>query len=159
MNDPARASVSRAQPHQYVTFALGGGEYGIEIAHVQEFKGYCPVTPVPRMPPYLRGVINLRGVIMPVFDLRVRFGLTAALSDFTVIIVAVVRERTVGLIVDSVSDVIDIDPTTIQETPDFSTRLPTAFLRGMAKTNDRLVILLDLDHLIAADAETVLATS
>ena len=154
----ANRSATRA-PNQYVTFTLGDGEYGIEILNVQEFKGYCAVTPVPNMPPHLRGVMNLRGVIIPVFDLRVRFGLEAALNDFTVIVVAVVNGRTVGLVVDTVSDVIEIDASAIQETPEFSRRAPTAFLRGMAKTNDRLVILLDLDHLVSIDAQPALAPS
>lgn len=157
MNQSTDNGASVAASSQYVTFTLGDGEYGIEILNVQEFKGYRAVTPVPNMPPYLRGVMNLRGVIIPVFDLRVRFGLAAPLNDFTVIVVAVVKTRTVGLVVDTVSDVIDISSSDIQETPEFSERAPTAFLRGMAKTNERLVILLDLDHLVSIDTEPALA--
>jgi purine-binding chemotaxis protein CheW len=148
------------EQNQYVTFTLGEGEYGVEILHVQEFKGYCAVTPVPNMPPHLRGVMNLRGVIIPVFDLRVRLGLDAPLNDFTVIVVAVVKNRTVGLVVDTVSDVLNIAPSDVQATPEFSARVPTAFLRGMARVNERLVILLDLDHLVSIDVvEPALAAS
>jgi purine-binding chemotaxis protein CheW len=159
MNDLSVKALSRAERSQYVTFTLGDGEYGVEILNVQEFKGYSAVTPVPNMPPSLRGVMNLRGVIIPVFDLRIRFGLAADLSDFTVIVVAVIKNRTVGLVVDTVSDVIDIAPGDIQETPEFSSRAPTAYLRGMAKISERLVILLNLDQLINLDGESVLAAS
>jgi purine-binding chemotaxis protein CheW len=139
------------QQQQYVTFTLGSVDYGIEILSVQEFKGYSAVTPVPNMPAHVRGVMNLRGIIIPVFDLRVRFGLPAPLDELSVIVVAVVESRTVGLVVDTVSDVIDIAPSDIQETPEFSERVPTAFLRGLAKTGERLVILLDLKHLVSLD--------
>ncbi|HEY6878675.1 MAG TPA: chemotaxis protein CheW [Polyangiales bacterium] len=144
-------SSKSASPSQYVTFTLGDVDYGIEILSVQEFKGYSAVTPIPKMPTYLRGVMNLRGIIIPVFDLRVRFGLPAPLDELSVIVVAVVQGRTVGLVVDTVSDVIDIQPSDIQETPEFSGRVPTAFLRGLAKTGERLVILLNLEHLVALD--------
>ena len=146
------ASSTRAgDQHQYVTFTLGSVDYGIEILSVQEFKGYSAVTPVPNMPSHVRGVMNLRGIIIPVFDLRVRFGLPAPLDELSVIVVAVVENRTVGLVVDTVSDVIDIAPGDIQETPEFSGRVPTAFLRGLAKTGERLVILLNLKHLVSLD--------
>ena len=159
MNENTAALVGGNDPNQYVTFTLGDGEYGIEILNVQEFKGYGAVTAVPNMPRYLRGVMNLRGVIIPIFDLRVRLGLEATLNDFTVIVVAVVKNRTVGLVVDTVSDVIDIAPSDIQETPEFSARASSAFLRGMARTNERLVILLDLNHLVNIDAEPALAAN
>lgn len=151
MNLPSTNVLNNDLNHQYVTFTLGNVDYGIEILSVQEFKGYSAVTPVPNMPAYVRGVMNLRGIIIPVFDLRVRFGLPAPLDELSVIVVAVVQKRTVGLVVDTVSDVIDIADHDIQETPEFSGRLPTAFLRGLAKTGERLVILLNLEHLVALD--------
>lgn len=151
MNLPA-INVLNNDKHQYVTFTLGNVDYGIEILSVQEFKGYSAVTPVPNMPAHVRGVMNLRGIIIPVFDLRVRFGLPAPLDELSVIVVAVVQNRTVGLVVDTVSDVIDIAQNDVQETPEFSGRVPTAFLRGLAKTgDDRLVILLNLEHLVSLD--------
>jgi purine-binding chemotaxis protein CheW len=150
MNLPT-ASTQTQDLSQYVTFTLGNVDYGIEILSVQEFKGYSAVTPVPNMPSYVRGVMNLRGIIIPVFDLRVRFGLPAPLDELSVIVVAVVDGRTVGLVVDTVSDVIDIKQSDIQETPEFSSRVPTAFLRGLAKTGDQLVILLNLEHLVSLD--------
>ena len=151
MNENLVVERPSSEQNQYVTFTLGEGEYGVEILHVQEFKGYSAVTPVPNMPPHLRGVMNLRGVIIPVFDLRVRLGLDAPLNEFTVFVVAVVKGRTVGLVVDTVSDVLNIAPADVQATPEFSARVPSAFLRGMARINERLVILLDLDHLVSLD--------
>ncbi|HEY6882232.1 MAG TPA: chemotaxis protein CheW [Polyangiales bacterium] len=147
------SAAANAERSQFITFTLGQGEYGVEILNVQEFKGYSAVTSIPNTPPHLRGVMNLRGVIVPVFDLRIRLGLDAALNDFTVIVVAVVKGRTVGLVVDTVSDVIDITPEDIQGTPELSSRTSTAYLRGMAKISDRLVILLNLDQLIGIDDE------
>jgi purine-binding chemotaxis protein CheW len=151
MNVPATGTSQGGDLSQYVTFTLGNVDYGIEILSVQEFKGYSAVTPMPNMPAYVRGVMNLRGIIIPVFDLRVRFGLPAPLDELSVIVVAVVDSRTVGLVVDTVSDVIDIRQSDIQETPEFSSRVPTAFLRGLAKTGDQLVILLNLEHLVSLD--------
>jgi purine-binding chemotaxis protein CheW len=158
MNLPT-ASTQTQDLGQYVTFTLGNVDYGIEILSVQEFKGYSAVTPVPNMPSYVRGVMNLRGIIIPVFDLRVRFGLPAPLDELSVIVVAVVDGRTVGLVVDTVSDVIDIKQSDIQETPEFSSRVPTAFLRGLAKIGDQLVILLNLEHLVSLDDFTAPAAN
>jgi purine-binding chemotaxis protein CheW len=152
------AADAQADLGQYVTFTLGSVDYGIEILSVQEFKGYTAVTPIPNTPAYVRGVMNLRGIIIPIFDLRVRFGLPAPLDELSVIVVAVVEGRTVGLVVDTVSDVIDIKQSDIQETPEFSSRVPTAFLRGLAKVSDRLVILLNLERLVSLDDAPVQAT-
>lgn len=157
--NPETQSTLNSDKEQYVTFTLGNVDYGIEILSVQEFKGYTSVTPVPNMPPHVRGVMNLRGIIIPVFDLRVRFGLPAPLDELSVIVVAVVKNRTVGLVVDTVSDVIDIAQSDIQETPEFSSRIPTAFLRGLAKAGERLVILLNLEHLVSLDEITAQAAN
>jgi purine-binding chemotaxis protein CheW len=137
--------------NQYVTFTLGEVEYAIQILNVQEFKGYCPLTPIPNMPAYVRGVMNLRGVIIPVYDLRLRFGLNAPIDQLSVIVVAVVEQRTVGLVVDAVSDVIDIAPSDVQEMSELSSRAPNSCVRGMAKANDRLVVLLHLEHLVSME--------
>lgn len=137
--------------HQYVTFTLGTADYGVQIMNVQEFKGYSAVTAIPNMPAYVRGVLNLRGTIIPVFDLRLRFGLPAPLNELSVIVVAIVGNRTVGLVVDTVSDVVDIRASDIQETPELSGRVPTAYLRGLAKMGERLVILLNLERLVSVD--------
>jgi purine-binding chemotaxis protein CheW len=144
-------ATSDEHSHQYVTFTLGDTDYGIQIMNVQEFMGYSSVTPIPNTPKYVRGVLNLRGTIIPVFDLRLRFGLPARLYELSVIVVAIVANRTVGLVVDAVSDVVDIKASDIQETPELSGRAPTAYLRGLAKMGQRLVILLNLEHLVSID--------
>jgi purine-binding chemotaxis protein CheW len=138
--------------NQYVTFSLGPVEYGIQILKVQEFKGYVPLTPIPNMPAYVRGVMNLRGVIIPVFDLRLRFGLEAVVDQLSVIVVAVVDQRTVGLVVDAVSDVIDIMPEDIQDMADPAQASAASHIRGMAKAGDKLIVLLNLESMLGTDS-------
>src|SRR5438105_13877699 len=105
--------------NQYLTFALGDEEYGVEILKVQEIRGYAPITPIPNTPPHIKGVMNLRGAIIPVVDLRRKLAMPATeCSPFTVIIVVTVGTRVMGVIVDAVSDVLDIPPMDIQPTPD-----------------------------------------
>jgi purine-binding chemotaxis protein CheW len=134
---------------QYLTFRLGGEEYGVEILKVQEIKGYSPVTPIPNMPAYLKGVMNLRGTIVPVVDLRSKFSMAQAdYNQFTVIIVVTVGTKVMGLIVDAVSDVLNIPKSDIQATPDFGGQVDARYINGMAKTSDKLVVLLDIDRVM-----------
>ena len=134
---------------QYLTFRLGEEEYGVEILKVQEIRGYTAITPVPNTPAYLKGVMNLRGTIVPVVDLRAKFGMEAAeYTAFTVIIVLTVGTKVVGLIVDAVSDVLNIPKTDIQATPDFGAQVDARFISGMAKAGDKLVVLLDIDRVL-----------
>ncbi len=138
-----------ADLNQYLTFALGEEEYGIEILKVQEIKGYSGITPIPNTPPHIRGVMNLRGTVVPVVDLRIKFGREGRdYSKFTVIVVVKVGEKIVGLVVDAVSDVLDIPSSEIRPTPDLGGRTDTRFISGMAPTNDKLVVLLDIDRLL-----------
>ena len=137
---------------QYLTFRLGEEEYGVEILKVQEIKGYTAITPVPNTPAYLKGVMNLRGTIVPVVDLRAKFGMEAAeYTAFTVIIVLTVGTKVMGLIVDAVSDVLNIQKTDIQATPDFGAQVDARFISGMAKAGDKLVVLLDIDRVLGGD--------
>jgi purine-binding chemotaxis protein CheW len=131
--------------NQFVTFLLGPSEYALEILAVQEFKVHGPVTRVPNMPSFLRGVMNLRGVIVPVFDLRIRFGMPADCTPSTVIMVAHAQSRTVGLVIDGVSDVVELAPTDIQLPPELG-NAADAVLRGVARVGERLVMLLDLER-------------
>ena len=146
---------------QYLTFRLRDEEYGVEILKVQEIKGYTAITPVPNTPAYLKGVMNLRGTIVPVVDLRAKFGMEAAeYTAFTVIIVLTVGTKVMGLIVDAVSDVLNIPKTDIQATPDFGAQVDARFISGMAKAGDKLVVLLDIDRVLGGDAAAALeATS
>ncbi|MET0287983.1 MAG: chemotaxis protein CheW [Polyangiales bacterium] len=148
---PKPAAIAEPERKQFVTFTVGNGEYGLEILDVREFKAYGAITHVPNMPAFLRGVMNLRGIIIPVFDLRVRFGQNAARNETTVIVVAEVEGRTSGLVVDAVSDVIDLDVKDISDTPELATHEATSFLRGLAKLEDRLIMLLNLEELIAIE--------
>lgn len=131
---------------QYLTFTIGSEEYGIEILKVQEIKGYSAITPIPSAPPYVRGVINLRGTIVPVIDLRARFGMTEeAYTKFTVIIVVNLGRRVVGLVVDAVSDVLNVGEEDVDPPPPLGVGVETAFMTGLAKMGERLVLLLDIE--------------
>ena len=138
---------------QYLTFTLGGEEYAVDILRVPEIKGYSAVTSIPNAPAYVKGVMNLRGTVVPVFDMRLKFGMEPRAYDrFTVIVVVNVGERVVGLIVDSVSDVLDIAASAIEPTPDLGAGVDTRVLQGIARTNDRLVTLLDIDAVVELDS-------
>ena len=145
---------------QYLTFQLRDEEYGVEILKVQEIKGYTAITPVPNTPAYLKGVMNLRGTIVPVVDLRAKFGMEAAeYTAFTVIIVLTVGTKVMGLIVDAVSDVLNIPKTDIQATPDFGAQVDARFISGMAKAGDKLVVLLDIDRVLGGDTAAALGAT
>ena len=134
---------------QYLTFRLGDEEYGVEILKVQEIKGYSTVTPIPNMPDYLKGVMNLRGTIVPIVDLRAKFAMAQAdHNQFTVIIVVTVGTKVMGLLVDAVSDVLNIPKGDVQPTPDFGGQVDARYINGMAKTGDKLVVLLDIDRVM-----------
>lgn len=142
---------------QFLTFKLRDEDYGVEILKVQEIKGCSKITPIPNSPSYVHGVMNLRGTVVPVIDLRARFGLPATdFTQFTVIIVVNVGTRVVGLIVDAVSEVLDIPDSDIDEAPDLGASMNANFLSGMGKAGDRLVMLLDIDRLLGDES---LATS
>lgn len=137
---------------QYLTFRLGEEEYGVEILKVQEIKGYSAITPIPNTPAYLKGVMNLRGTIVPVVDLRAKFTMAEAeYNQFTVIIVLTVGTKVMGLVVDAVSDVLNIPRADIQATPDFGAQVDARFISGMARAGDKLVVLLDIDKVLGGD--------
>jgi purine-binding chemotaxis protein CheW len=141
---------------QYLTFRLDREEYGIEILRVQEIKGYDHLTPVPSTPHYMKGVMNLRGTVVPIIELRARFGMPEREVDqFTVIIVVNVGSRVVGLLVDTVSDVLDIPAEAICDTPDLAAGVEEQYLTGMGKVSDKLVMLLDLQKLIGAEVASL----
>jgi purine-binding chemotaxis protein CheW len=134
---------------QYLTFVLGTEEYGIELLKVQEIKGYISVTPIPNTPPYIKGVMNLRGAVIPVVDLRARFGMEGInYTQFNVIIVINVGTRVMGLLVDAVSDVLSLVPGDLRAAPDFGTQVDTRFITGMAAAGDKIAVLLDIDRLL-----------
>lgn len=151
----SREAEARAQ---YLTFHLGEEEYGIEILRVQEIRGYTAATPIPNSPSWVRGIMNLRGTIVPVVDLRAKLGLEpTAYGRFTVIIVVNVGTRVIGLIVDSVSDVLSFSPQDVQPAPDLGGGSEGRFARGIARVQESLVVLLDLERVLGgADFQSAL---
>ena len=138
-----------ADGSQFLTFSLGEELYGVDILRVQEIKGYTAVTKIPNTPPHIKGVLNLRGTIVPIVELRTKFGLpTIEYTMFTVIVVVVVRDKVMGLIVDAVSDVLDIEKKDIQAAPEFGAKADVTFLNGIGKSGDKLIALLDIDRLL-----------
>lgn len=143
---------------QALTFRLGSEDYGIDILRVQEIKGYSAITPIPNTPVYLRGMMNLRGAVIPVIDLRLKFGATEAPCDrFTVVIVANVGTRTVGLVVDAVSDVIDLVADNTQPPPDLGHSIDTSYLVSVTRIGERLISLLNIEAIVGADVGVVAA--
>jgi purine-binding chemotaxis protein CheW len=134
---------------QFLTFSLGGEEYGVDILKVQEIKGYVPATRVPNSPPEVVGVLNLRGTIVPIVDLRRKFGLDAIEYDaFAAIVVVVVSNQIKGMVVDRVSEVVSIPNAEIEDAADCGSGIGENLLRGMAQVGDKLVILLDVDAVL-----------
>ena len=141
-----------ADENQYLTFVLGGEQYGLEILKVQEFKVHTGVTRMPNTPPHVKGVTNLRGAVVPIIDLRTRFSLPELPYDrFTVFIIAIVGTKIVGLVVDSVEDVVDLPPAVIQPTPELAASLGGVYVRGIANIDNRLIAVLDIDRIVSAD--------
>lgn len=149
------AAVSAGGSSQYVTFVCAGVEYGIEILRVQEIKGWDGVTRVPYTPPYMLGVMNLRGVIVPVIDLRVRFGLAPKSFDSSTVVIVVrvevaEREKTVGIVVDAVSEVYSVAADAVKPTPDLGGSAEDACVSGLTSVDDKMVMLLDTNRLVAS---------
>lgn len=147
---------------QFLTFSLGDELYGVDILRVQEIKGYTAVTKIPNTPPHIKGVLNLRGTIVPIIELRTKFGMpTISYTMFTVIVVVVVRDRVMGLVVDAVSDVLNIEHKDVQPPPEFGGSVDVTFLSGIGKSGDKLVSLLDIGRLLVDPAikETVSAAA
>jgi len=142
---------------QYLTFSLAGEEYGVDILGVQEVKVWTTVTVLPNTPGYIKGVLDLRGAIVPIIDLRARFGIEAVDYDDTTVIVVLKlnienRDRIIGLVVDSVSDVLDIRQSDIKSIDEFDLRSRSEAVTGVATVNSKLVIMLDASRLYASSA-------
>jgi purine-binding chemotaxis protein CheW len=140
-----------AAPHEYLAFTLGGEEYGIDILKVQEIRGYDTVTRIANAPTFIKGVINLRGHIVPIVDMRIKFNLDAVTYDaFTVVIILNVAGRVVGMVVDGVSDVLTLAVEQIRPAPEFGAACDTRYLVGLAAVDDRMLILVDIERLICS---------
>jgi purine-binding chemotaxis protein CheW len=137
---------------QFVTFTLEEEIYGIEVLKVHEIIGMTQITHVPNTLPFMKGVINLRGSVVPVIDIRNKFSMAERTYDtFTVIIITEVNERLIGIIVDSVSDVINIPTSNIQEAPHYTAKIETDFIRGIGRVDEKMVIILDVDRILTID--------
>ncbi len=141
---------------QYLSFNLGGEDYGLDILKVQEIRGWEAVRQLPDTPDYIKGVLDLRGTIVPIIDLRIRFhvGVAEYLTTTVIIVVATAkdgRSQVMGVVVDGVSDVLDVDSSTLRPAPNLGTRISTRFIHGMVSQDSRMVVLLDMDKLLDPD--------
>ena len=149
-----------AQAGKYLTFYLASEEYGVEILKVHEIIGMLPITRVPRTPPFVRGVINLRGKVIPIIDLRERFGMSQEGAEETCIIVVQVHGIQLGVVVDKVSEVLNIAEGDLEPTPSFGVDVNTEYLLGLAKGDGRVRLLLDIDRVLTAtEADSVQSVS
>lgn len=149
---------------EFLIFTLGDAEYGIDILKVQEIRGYDQVTHIANTPDFIKGVTNLRGVIVPIIDLRIKFeqeGVTY--NDNTVVIVLNLEHRVVGIVVDGVSDVLSLTTDQIRPAPEFSVKMSTEYLTGLGSIDDRMLILVDIEKLLSSEemelVDTVAKTS
>lgn len=143
---------AEAGNQEFLVFSLGDEEYAIDILKVQEIRGYENVTRIANAPDFIKGVTNLRGVIVPIVDLRIKFHLERVeYGGQTVVIVVNVAERVVGIVVDGVSDVMTLTPEQIKPAPEFGVTLSSDFLSGLGSLEDRMLVLVDIDKLLTSD--------
>ena len=141
-----------AKALEFLSFTLGQEEYGIDIQKVQELRGYDAVTRIANAPEHIKGVVNLRGIIVPIVDMRIKFNLGAPSYDqFTVVIILNIASRVMGMVVDSVSDVITLKAEQIKPAPEMGSVLDTEYLMGLGTLDERMLILIDLDRLMSSD--------
>ena len=145
------AQEDASQGKEFLAFKLGAEEYGIDILKVQEIRGYEAVTRIANAPEFIKGVINLRGIIIPVVDMRIKFRLgSAEYGPFTVVIILNIGNRVVGMVVDAVSDVTTLAPEQIKAAPDMGSSIDTDHITGLGTIDDRMLILVDIDKLMSS---------
>ena len=155
--DPPQGGTAAAQAGKYLTFSLAQEEYGLEILKVREINGYMDITAVPQTPHHVKGVINLRGQVIPVVDLRAKFGMeTTEVTDQTCIIVVEITQKdhafSTGIVVDRVQEVLDIAGEDIEKAPEFGSSVDTDFILGMGKIGESVKILLDINAVLGTDS-------
>lgn len=149
---------TREASREVLVFVLGKEEYAVDILKVQEIRGYEKVTPLPSAPDYLKGVVNLRGIIVPVIDLRVKFGMAQPTYDsFTVVVILRIAARVIGIVVDGVSDVIRLAPGDVKAAPNLGSVVDSTFLAGLATQNERMILLLDIEKFLSSGELNLLA--
>jgi purine-binding chemotaxis protein CheW len=147
-----QAAVAIKQANEFLTFTLGEEEYGVEILKVQEIRSYEAPTTIANAPDFLKGVVNLRGVIVPIVDMRIKFGLGKAdYNQFTVVIILNVAHRVVGMVVDGVSDVLTLSAEQIRPAPEFGASLDTKYIIGLGTVDERMLILMDIEKLMTSN--------
>ncbi|MBI3793789.1 MAG: purine-binding chemotaxis protein CheW [Nitrospinae bacterium] len=152
------AAGAKAKEGKYLTFVLGHEEYGLEILKVREIISVMEITEVPQVPPFIKGVINLRGKVIPIIDLRLKFGMSAIeYTRETCIIVVNVRDLLLGIVVDTVAEVLDIMEKDIDPPPTFGSQIKTDFILGMGKVKGKVKILLDIDMVLSSEELEVVA--
>lgn len=150
-NETSTANTSGAAGGEYLTFTLGAEEYGMDILKVQEIRGYDAVTAIANTPSFIKGVINLRGIIVPIVDLRIKFNLGKFdYNELTVVIILNLNHRIVGVVVDSVSDVLTLTHEQIKAAPSLSTSLDTRYITGLGTVDQRMLILVDIEKLMSS---------
>ncbi len=150
--------------NQFLSFFMADEEYGIDILRVQEIRGWDSVTKIPNTPDYIKGVINIRGTIVPIIDLRLKFKTDSAIYDKTTVVIVVGvktdgKTRTMGMVVDAVSDVYSITQEQIKEAPNFGSVVKTEFVQGLATIDEKMLILLEIDMLLNSDDLSVINTA
>jgi purine-binding chemotaxis protein CheW len=151
MQVAADTANSDTDGREFLAFKLGKEEYGIDILKVQEIRGYEAVTRIASAPEFIKGVINLRGIIIPVVDMRIKFRLGEPVyDDFTVVIILNIKGRVVGMVVDSVSDVTTLMPEQIKPAPEMGTAFSTEYVLGLGTIDERMLILVDIDTLMSS---------
>ncbi|MHB1052937.1 MAG: chemotaxis protein CheW [Thiobacillus sp.] len=146
-----QAQAGEVEGKEYLAFTLGQEEYGIDILRVQEIRGYEPVTRIANAPDFIKGVVNLRGIIVPVVDMRIKLNLgTPTYDPFTVVIILSIAGRVVGMVVDSVSDVMTLTPEQVKPAPEMGTSFDSDYLIGLGTLNERMLILVDIDKLMSS---------
>lgn len=148
---PTLSHANDGAGNEYLAFTLGAEEYGIDILKVQEIRGYEAVTRIANAPEFIKGVINLRGIIIPVVDMRIKFKLgTPTYDQFTVVIILNIAGRVMGMVVDSVSDVTTLTPDQVKAAPDLGTTFSSDYLIGLGTIDERMLILVDIDRLMSS---------
>ena len=147
----AQTDAGQVEGKEYLAFTLGQEEYGIDILRVQEIRGYEPVTRIANAPDFIKGVVNLRGIIVPIVDMRVKLNLgTPTYDQFTVVIILSIAGRVVGMVVDSVSDVMTLTPEQVKPAPEMGTSFDSDYLIGLGTLDERMLILVDIDKLMSS---------
>ncbi len=147
----SQGQTANGEGRELLTFTLGREEYGIDILKVQEIRGYDAVTTIANAPAFIKGVINLRGIIVPIVDMRIKFKLGSVTYDeTTVVIILNIAKRVVGMVVDGVSDVTTLKPDEIKPAPEFGSSLDTQYLLGLGTVDERMIILVDIERLMTS---------